>query len=81
MNAVFFAIVLVAFLVGGYHQWSWVHCQVEADGRFWCPVWRVRDGLEPSILGVTRRAFRQLDNARSYGASAINCCYPALISF
>ena len=24
MNAVFFAIVLVAFLVGGYHQWSWV---------------------------------------------------------
>ena len=24
MNAVFFAIVLVVFLVGGYHQWSWV---------------------------------------------------------
>ena len=24
MNAVFFAIVLVAFLVGGYHQWNWV---------------------------------------------------------
>ena len=23
MNAVFFAIVLVAFLVGGYHQWNW----------------------------------------------------------
>ena len=24
MNAAFFAIVVVAFLVGGYHQWSWV---------------------------------------------------------
>jgi len=24
MNAVFFVIVLVAFLVGGYHQWSWL---------------------------------------------------------
>ena len=24
MDAVFFAIVLGAFLVGGYHQWSWV---------------------------------------------------------
>ena len=24
MNAVFFTIVLVAFLVGGYHQWNWV---------------------------------------------------------
>ena len=23
MNAVLFAIVLVAFLVGGYHQWNW----------------------------------------------------------
>ena len=39
------------------------YCQVEADGRFWCPAWRVRDGLESSILRVTRRAFRQLANA------------------
>ena len=30
MNAVFFTIVLVAFLVGGYHQWSWVPSS--ADG-------------------------------------------------
>ena len=37
------------------------YCQVEADGRFRCPAWRVHDGLEPSILGVDRRAFRQLD--------------------
>ena len=45
------------------------YCQVEADGRFWCPVWRVRDGLEHSILGVTRRAFRQLDNAVKFSGS------------
>ena len=38
------------------------YCQVEADGRFRCPAWRVHDGLEPSILGVDRRAFRQLDS-------------------
>ena len=56
------------------------YCQVEADGRFRCPAWRVRDGIEPSILGVDRRAFRQLDSTFN-GASAINCCYPALISF
>ena len=39
------------------------YCQVEADGLFCCPVWRVQDGLEPNILGVDRLASRQLDNA------------------
>ena len=37
-------------------------CQVEADSRFWCPIWRVHDGLERSILGVDRLALRQLDS-------------------
>ena len=33
---------------------SWRYCQVEANSRFWYPVWRVHDGLERSILGVDR---------------------------
>ena len=33
------------------------YCQVEADGRFWCPAWRVHDGLEPQYLGGHSTSF------------------------
>jgi hypothetical protein len=33
MNAVFIGIVFVAYLVGGYHQWSW------AGSVTACPRW------------------------------------------
>ena len=53
------------------HQWggagrcpagdSGRSCHVEADGRCWCPTWRVPGWLEPSLVGVDRRVLRQLN--------------------
>ena len=42
------------------------YCQVEANNSFWCPAWRVHDGLERSILGVDRLALRQLDSTQHH---------------
>ena len=71
------ALASVAAGIGSTGEGTGRYCQVEADSRFWCQVWRVHDGLERSILGVDRLALRQLDSTQAAAAPAGRLRYVA----